>query len=72
MKLSVTAAVLTTLVARATCQSLPQVDLGYEIHQAISYDVSHTYRPSYRLSHLVRRMSIRRTTLAISDMHNLQ
>lgn len=40
MKCSPTTIFLGGLVVRGACQSLPQVDLGYEIHQAIGYNVS--------------------------------
>ncbi len=37
------------LVVNVTPQSLPQVDLGYEVHQAITYNVSDGDAPSENL-----------------------
>jgi len=39
MKSIFTTIVSALSIARAVSQSLPQVDLGYEIHQAITYNV---------------------------------
>lgn len=39
MKSIFTAVVSALLIANVASQSLPQVDLGYEIHQAITYNV---------------------------------
>lgn len=40
MKFTSPVVVCATLAVCANCQSLPTVDLGYEIHQAIAYEVS--------------------------------
>lgn len=71
MKLTTTSCIFGVLAAQGSCQSLPQVDLGYEIHQAIAYnvcdaailiDVSNKYD-----SKLIN------TTISVTfDMHNLQ
>lgn len=40
MKSTLAGIVSALSIVSCTAQSLPQVDLGYEIHQAISYNVS--------------------------------
>lgn len=61
--------VFTALTVKGLCQSLPVVDLSYEIHQALSYNVSDSQH-YHTLSHLVR-MPIRPTVSTTSDMRNL-
>lgn len=49
MKGLVTAAsVVALLAAGGISQSLPQVDLGYEVHQALSYNVRSSYKSGRR------------------------
>lgn len=49
MKFSSSTLVLAVLAAGGTCQSLPTVDLGYEVHQALSYNVSYDRLSLYLL-----------------------
>jgi len=49
MKSIFTAVVSALSIVNVASQSLPQVDLGYEIHQAITYNVSNGYAPSENL-----------------------
>ena len=42
--LALLAAALASEAPAASCSSLPQVDLGYEIHQAISFNVGEKLR----------------------------
>jgi hypothetical protein len=62
---------LTSLSPFTVAQSLPQVDLGYEIHQAIAFNVrTLSFRHHLILTNTISNQA-RPTTSAISDMLSL-
>jgi hypothetical protein len=62
---------LTALSPFTVAQSLPQVDLGYEIHQAIAFNVrTLSLRHHLTLTKTISNQA-RPTTSAISDMLSL-
>lgn len=66
---SSSALVLAVLAVNGTCQSLPTVDLGYEVHQALSYNVRFKV-PSRVLSHCHDRIPTEPTASTISDLRS--